>query len=62
MMAYYRCPVCGGQGAVHKPPHIAGDQQIWSSASTELYPCPACDGKGVIWHSDITGGVSDVSV
>lgn len=41
------CPKCNGQGVVSKPPHIAGDVELWSG--TELsYKCNLCDGKMVI--------------
>lgn len=40
------CPVCGGQKFVSKPPHVAGDQQTWSSDQA-THKCPVCNGKGI---------------
>ena len=45
----FKCPVCDGQGMVSRPPHIAGDVNVWTSSDTALYDCPACDGTGIVW-------------
>ena len=45
----HKCPVCGGQGTVSKPPYIAGDQPTWTAFDSPPYPCLACNGTGVIW-------------
>jgi hypothetical protein len=48
-MVITRCPTCGGQETVSKPPWVAGDQETWSSGNAwDLYPCPTCDGKGYL--------------
>lgn len=43
----YKCPICGGQGTLSKPPWIAGDVSSWT-ASESSYPCKVCNGSGVI--------------
>ncbi len=52
MSTPHTCPVCGGQGTVSKPLHIAGDQNEWLSSGTANHPCPACGGNGVIWEPE----------
>ena len=51
-MVVYKCPVCGGQGEVNKPPWVAGDQETWVSTSSGPYLCQACNGQGIIWGRD----------
>lgn len=46
-MKWQLCPKCNGQGTVSKPPHIAGDQIVWSGSSC-AFPCMMCYGQGKI--------------
>lgn len=48
MGIYQACPVCHGQGHLNKPPWIAGDQETWTSSTTETYECRVCRGRGII--------------
>jgi len=45
----YCCPVCNGDGAVQRPPNIAGDQPTWTASGTPTFSCKACKGTGIIW-------------
>ena len=44
---YQKCPKCDGQGAVSKPPYIAGDVFEWSSTSLS-HTCDVCNGAKII--------------
>ena len=47
------CPKCSGQGAVSKPPWIAGDINQWTGNTTDNHICDLCGGRKII--STITG-------
>jgi DnaJ-class molecular chaperone len=47
-MSVEKCPTCGGQKHVSKPPMIDGDVDHWVDNCTGGYPCPTCDGKGYL--------------
>jgi hypothetical protein len=50
-LSYYQlCPKCHGQGAVSKPPYVAGDVSSWvQSAAT--FQCDVCNGMKVLFVS-----------
>lgn len=47
-MTIEKCPTCGGQRTVSKPPWIAGDVDSWVGSGVVLYQCPTCEGKGYL--------------
>ena len=52
----HKCPVCDGTGLVSRPPHIAGDVEIWTDSQTGPYVCPACNGMCIVYF----GGKTDL--
>ena len=46
----FKCPCCDGTGKVSRPPHIAGDIEVWSDNQCGPYPCQPCNGSGVLWR------------
>lgn len=44
---YQLCPKCHGQGILHKPPHVPGDADTWTSSDTTCM-CDVCHGEKII--------------